>query len=243
MEAWGEVLKQNNTLKIIILLLSLSTVSISMAALKFANREPVVIERGCYSSRWVFVVYLLALNSALRAGEIWGIQPQDCVEGGEVLFVRRQFDRVKKDFTPPKGKKSRRVPCNSLLQFELESLIKVREITPTQTIFHGQDGRPLNHDSFSDHFVRDIKKWGGKKIRFHDLRHTATTLMILHGVNLKTVKEICGHKDISTTMGYSHLVEESVNKVARTFSIRPVEGKDVAPTMLPISSSTKENFG
>ena len=63
--------------------------------------------------------------------------------------------------------------------------------------------------------------WGGRRIRFHDLRHTATTLMIGNGVDLKTVKEICGHKDIATTMGYTHLLGDNLKNVARSFSIKP----------------------
>ncbi len=124
-------------------------------------------------------MYALALNTALRAGEIWGLQPRDIVDGSELLFIRRQYDRVKKDFGPPKGKKSRHVPCNCELIDELKAFMASRRTRPDQTIFHGEEGRPINHDSFGDRrFDKDVKDWGGRRIRFHDLRHTATTLMI-----------------------------------------------------------------
>ena len=59
------------------------------AFLKFAN--------GKYPpgtpERWKYVVYLVALNCALRAGEVWGLQPRDIKSDG-TLFVRRQFERV-----------------------------------------------------------------------------------------------------------------------------------------------------
>lgn len=60
-----------------------------------------------------------------------------------------------------------------------------------------------------------------KKVRFHDLRHTGTTLMIAGGLDIKTVQEICGHKDISTTMNYVHLLGDSVRQAARTFLVGP----------------------
>lgn len=174
------------------------------------------------SERWIFVVYALAINTGLRAGEIWGLQPRDIIDGGEILFIRRQFDRTIKDFGPTKGKKPRHVPCHSDLAIELQSLIVRMNTRSDQTIFHGVEGRPINHDSFGDRrFDKDVNLWGGRRIRFHDLRHTATTLMIGNGVDLKTVKEICGHKDIATTMGYTHLLGDNLKNVARSFSIKP----------------------
>jgi integrase len=172
--------------------------------------------------RWIYVVYLLALNTGMRAGEIWGLQPRDMIDDTEVLFIRRQYDRVKKDFGQTKGKKPRHVPCQQDLTIELQTLVSKRKVRLDQAIFHGKEGLPINHDSFGDRrFDKDVREWGGRRIRFHDLRHTATTLMIGQGVDLKTVKEICGHKDISTTMNYAHLLGDNLKQVARTFSIMP----------------------
>lgn len=176
------------------------------------------------SERWIYVSYLLALNTALRAGEIWGLQPRDLVDDGQILFIRRQYNRVTHDFGLTKGKKSRNVPCNDELRKELRFLIAKRNTKLDQTIFHGIEGRPINHDSFGDRrFDKDVKLWGGRRIRFHGMRHTAATLMIGSGIDLKTVKEICGHKNIMTTMNYAHLLGENLRSVAQTFSIKPNE--------------------
>lgn len=184
------------------------------------------------SERWIYVVYFLALNTALRAGEIWGLQPRDIIDHGEMLFIRRQFDRVKKAFGPTKGKKPRHVPCNRELMEELQAHIVERGTKLDQTIFHGKEGFPINHDSFGDRrFDKDVRLWSGRRIRFHDLRHTATTLMIGNGIDLKTVKEICGHKDIATTMGYTHLLGDNLKQVARSFSIKPNGPKSDRPSL------------
>lgn len=176
------------------------------------------------SMRWVYVVYLLAINSGVRAGEIWGLKPIDIVQGGEVLLIRRQFDRVEQSFRPTKGKSNRRVPCNPHLLKELRSLVELGQIDNDTIIFQNQFGGPIRHDDFKKRvFDRDIREWGGPKIRFHDLRHSAATLMIASGLDLKTVQEICGHEDIHTTMNYAHLLAEKIRQVARTFSIGPSE--------------------
>lgn len=176
--------------------------------------------------RWVYVSYLLALNTGLRAGEIWGLKVCDLVEGGDTLFIRRQFNRVSKTFELPKGKKrtkrgrtSRHVPCNPYLRDELLDLVKKDQLKKDDLFFRGKKGNPICHDAFAERFERDQKWWGGKKIRFHDMRHTATTQLISAGIDLKTVQAICGHEDISTTMGYTHLIGDNVKKVASSFSL------------------------
>ncbi len=175
-----------------------------------------------HSLHWVYVVYLLALNTAMRAGEIWGLRAMDVFEDQETILVRRQFNRVTNDFGPTKSKRSRLVPCPKVLRSELMGFIAADNVSNMQTILRNENGKPICHDNFSDRqFHKDLVKWGGRKIRFHDLRHSSTTLMIANNVDLKTVKEICGHADIATTMNYVHQIKGSVNIVAQTFSIEP----------------------
>lgn len=182
--------------------------------------------------RWVYAVYLVALNTAIRAGEIWGLQPQD-LKGDGLILIERQYDRVSKSYRPPKGKKSRRVPCNAMLASELQQLVTG---STGPSIFYTRDGSPICHETFVRSFYdRDVKESGVHRIRFHDMRHTAATLMLASGVPLNTVKEICGHADIATTMGYVHLLADSVKDAGRTFS--------VAPAALPTSRPTLQIVG
>lgn len=67
-------------------------------------------------------------------------------------------------------------------------------------------------------FKSIIKKAGLPDIRFHDLRHTAATLMLQQGVHPKIVQERLGHSDISLTLNiYSHVLpsmqEDAANKM------------------------------
>lgn len=173
------------------------------------------------STRWRYVVYLLALNTAMRAGEIWGLMPKDFSKDGHSIYVVRQFNYVSKEFTPTKGKSYRHVPCNETLKAELLDLIEYNDVGPSEPVFKSEKGKAKNHRSFRDRFDADLKAWGGRKIRFHDLRHTATTLMLAGGTDIKTVKEVCGHKDIVTTMNYVHLLGDSVLNLSKSFNINP----------------------
>lgn len=177
------------------------------------------------SSRWVYIVYLTALNTAIRSGELWGLKPIDISEDGLKIVVRRQFNLVTGAMSPTKGNKSRVVPCNAHLDSELRSWIEFNKIRPDETIFMNEARKPINHVNFVKRkFEVDLEEWSqgaqGKRIRFHDLRHTSTTLLIAGGVDIKTVKEICGHQDIKTTMNYVHMVAGTVEKVALNFSVQ-----------------------
>lgn len=169
----------------------------------------------------------MAINTGARAGEIWGLQVHDIASDGKSIWIRRQFNRVTLDFGPTKGKKARHVPCSEALLFELNQIIKNKNLKGEDTIFRNENGLPVCHDNFLDRqFMKDLAAWGGKQIRFHDMRHTATTLMMSMGIDARTIQDVCGHSDITTTMGYSHLLPGSVARVSQIFSVGPVKSEE-----------------
>ena len=66
------------------------------------------------------------------------------------------------------------------------------------------DGRNIRGRSFP----RLLERAGLRKMRFHDLRHSAASLLLAEGVPVKVVSEMLGHTDISTTLRiYAHVLE------------------------------------
>ncbi len=56
-------------------------------------------------------------------------------------------------------------------------------------------------------FKKILVEAGLPHMHFHDLRHSATTILLSMGVNMKVIQELLGHSDISITLGlYSHLM-------------------------------------
>ncbi len=95
--------------------------------------------------------------------------------------MRRQFERVLGEYGPTKGKKTRVVPANEVLINELKGISS--GVSKDHSLFRNEKGNPINHDNFTDRkFEKDLMAWGGRRIRFHDLRHTATTLLMASGV-------------------------------------------------------------
>ncbi|MFI5322370.1 MAG: site-specific integrase [Thermodesulfobacteriota bacterium] len=75
-------------------------------------------------------------------------------------------------------------------------------------------GKPLK--DIRTAFENARNRAGIKNLRFHDLRHTFATRLILSGVDLATVSKLLGHTTIQMTMRYSHPTPEALkNTVAK----------------------------
>ncbi len=89
-------------------------------------------------------------------------------------------------------------------------------------MFPSSIGTPLEPRNSYRHFQEAAKKAGLPKIRFHDIRHTAATLMFKEGIHPKVVQEILGHASITQTLDtYSHVIpsmqEEIKEKINNLF--------------------------
>ena len=92
-------------------------------------------------------------------------------------------------------------------------------------VFSSSMGKPYNLDvpnrwwtRFLERVNKELEKNDKptlKKIRFHDLRHTAATDLINKGANIHSISKRLGHANITTTMNiYGHYLEEADQKIA-----------------------------
>ncbi len=87
-------------------------------------------------------------------------------------------------------------------------------------VFTTEKGTIINPRNLLRQFKELLKQAGIREIRFHDLRHSCATVLIAQGVHPRTVMQILGHSQISTTMNiYGHVLdetqEEAIQKVAK----------------------------
>ena len=84
-------------------------------------------------------------------------------------------------------------------------------------------GRPVEAGNFlRRHYRPLLKRLGFPPVRFHDLRHTAATLLLLQGIHPKIVSEMLGHASVSITLDlYSHVLpdmqRDAIEAMARLF--------------------------
>jgi len=68
------------------------------------------------------------------------------------------------------------------------------------------NGKPMQ--GFNSYFSTALTNAEIDDYRFHDLRHTFASLVLMRGGSLKDVQELFGHKDITMTLRYAHLTQE-----------------------------------
>jgi integrase len=133
------------------------------------------------------------------------------------LLIRRSVSE-EGVFQEPKTKGSRRtIPLGPQLQAALrEHRMASRWKGEDDLIFPNQDGGPLDRQNLVNREFRPaLKKAGLPRIRFHDLRHTAATLMLKEHVPITVVSKILGHAKPAMTLDvYSHALPDHLDEAA-----------------------------
>jgi len=84
-----------------------------------------------------------------------------------------------------------------------QALLRVRKNLKSPHVFCNENGVPYR--DVKTGFRAALKRAKIDNFRFHDLRHTFASRLVMRGVDLKTVQELLGHKDMRMTLRYSHL--------------------------------------
>ncbi len=127
-----------------------------------------------------------ALNSGMRRGEILNLTWNKVNFENRVITVEKT-----------KNGECRTIPMNQRLLETLKMIDK-----QSVFVFHKDDGTRFGEVKKA--FCSAVRRCGIDKCRFHDLRHTFATRLVMAGADLKTVQELLGHKTIAMTMRYSH---------------------------------------
>jgi len=96
-------------------------------------------------------------------------------------------------------------------------------------VFCDKDGKRYSPKQVSVAFGRACKRAGIENLRFHDLRHDFASSLVQAGVDIYTVRELLGHKDLRMTTRYSHLSPEKLRDAVRALDER--EGRYVLVTL------------
>jgi integrase len=142
-------------------------------------------------NRFLSAVVVLALHTGMRKSELLGLE----WERVDLSSARIRLDRTKSD--EPRG-----VPINRAVY---EALIALE---PDPDRRHGRvfpSGNDRRGSQIRTAFEVALTRAGITGFRFHDLRHTAASHLVMRGASLKDVQEILGHADLRMTNRYAHL--------------------------------------
>ena len=175
----------------------------------------------------------LAVATGMRQGELFALRWSDVDLRAAHLVVRRALVRAAAggaEFAEPKTAGStRRVELSTTAvdalreqwrrQQEDKRRASNRAWRDLDLVFTNRFGSPLNpQNTVQRQFYPLLEKLGLPKIRFHDLRHTAATLLLAAGVHPKIVSEMLGHSDTGITLDlYSHVIPGLHQRAAAAF--------------------------
>ncbi len=166
-------------------------------------------------------LYVLAITTGMRIGELLALHWHDVDLEQATLQVRMNLQEAeKKQFiiAETKTDHSRRRIALSQSAIKVLRAHWVRQQEESRRLgaaWEEQDlvfpnaigGIMIPHNLTKRSFKRYLTKVGLPDIRFHDLRHTAATILLSRGVNVKVVSEMLGHADISITLRvYVHVI-------------------------------------
>jgi integrase len=162
-------------------------------------------------------LYVTALGTGLRQGELLGLAWQDVdLERGE-LMVRHSLGRFTRELSPTKTTRSERtLRLPRQVAVALAAHRSRQGIVPVSgLIFTTKDGRPLQSVNVTRDLQLHLARLGLPRQRFHDLRHAFATLMLEAGEDLTVVSRALGHTTIATTADvYAHVTPAMLDRAA-----------------------------
>jgi integrase len=141
----------------------------------------------------------VAIHTGMRKGELFNLQWKD-IAGG-FIYVEKT-----------KTEEPRQIPINDTLArvFKRIRRRQWQQGIKSEYVFTYQGAKLIQ--SVKKSFSSALKRAGIVDFRFHDLRHTFASQVLMRGGSLKEVQELLGHKDIKMTMRYAHLSQEHKRK-------------------------------
>ncbi|BCA35680.1 tyrosine-type recombinase/integrase [Bacillus thuringiensis] len=175
-----------------------------------------------------YIAFLLALTTGMRQGEILGLRWKDVDCENGCVRITQTLSSDGKDLLPytktKSGSRTIDLPEETVTALKKHWLF-IRGEREKNCSYKNLDlvvctefGTPTHKSNIRRVFKSIIKKVGIPKIRFHDMRHTHATLLLLQGVNPKIVSERLGHADVRITLDtYSHLLPSMQKDTAIKF--------------------------
>ncbi len=151
-----------------------------------------------------FAILMIFLNCGIRRAELVGLNLTDIYD-----------DRIR---VVGKGNKERIVYMGSACKKAIDSYLLERKqvvLTDNRALFGSRDHNRISITAVHRLVKKHLLAAGLDSTQFsaHKLRHTAATLMLSNGVDVKTVQEVLGHENLNTTQIYTH-IESTELKIA-----------------------------
>jgi integrase len=166
---------------------------------------------------------LLAGDAGLRLGEIIAMRPKDLDFRGRTVHINTTVWHGQR--TLPKGGEPRTVPMSNRLLTAIQALGLTGPDLINRDSAHGQG--QCTPDAIANLIERAARLASLGHVHAHVLRHTFATRLLSRGVDVRTVQQLMGHRDIKTTLAYLHVISGAERRAID--ALDPVTGTILAP--------------
>lgn len=196
-----------------------------------------LVEAASQVSPTCLVVVLLGGDAGLRLGEVIALRPKDLDFRVRIVHVNTNVWHGQR--TLPKGGEPRSLPMSNRLVAALQSLDLSRPDVITRDSAHGHG--QCTPDAITNLIRRAARVAGLGHVHAHVLRHTFATRLLSRGVDVRTVQQLMGHRDIKTTLTYLHLIRGAERRAID--ALEPATGPILAPQhgSQPNNSDSRKN--
>jgi integrase len=153
---------------------------------------------ACKESTWdkLHLLVLMAMTTGMRKSELINLRWSDV-----------DFDKNLAYLSDTKNGEERYCPIPEFVVSELKPFRQVGKayLFPSETT-----GQPFE---FKKHWFKALADAGIERFRWHDLRHTCASMLVMHGATLYEAGQVLGHKSAQTTMRYAHLSTEHKSRL------------------------------
>lgn len=169
-------------------------------------------------------LYLVALNTGMRAGEILGLKKDVLLFDRDLIVIKRTFcQKLKVIKETTKTHRDRFISMNPVAKSALKKMAYRSE---NEILFQPETLGCSNITHLARVFRKDCKSAGVRLIRFHDLRHTFATQFVSKGGSIFHLANILGHSTTAMTARYAHFCESQAFDASKVVSFDvPKDGR------------------
>ncbi|MFT8321679.1 MAG: tyrosine-type recombinase/integrase [Bacillus sp. (in: firmicutes)] len=158
------------------------------------------LDKSWYADFRAFVLIYTLIDTFGRISEVLALKKQDI-----------DFEKECVTFNETKNNKFRIVPITKKTMYLLDELIEETKGFESEYIFLTNAGKRLPSDTFRKQLREIVQKAGiERRVHPHIFRHTSAMLFLKNNGSLRVLQKILGHRDIQTTMIYSHVLDDTI---------------------------------
>ncbi len=171
--------------------------------LRYLSQEEITRLLGACADH-LYPIVVVALHTGMRKREILSLRWDQVDFRHGLLLLEKTKNGLRRE-----------IPMNTVVRETLQQLPRRLD---SPYVFTNEAGKPFRDVKRS--FITACRRAGIRDLRFHDLRHTFASHLVMAGADLPTVKQLLGHQTLTMTLRYAHLAPTHTAQAVENLAAR-----------------------